>query len=154
MRTGASSLFVLFAGAVLVSSSGCRGCMAEEQAPQPAPSNSNKEREPSSSAPRSPIPAPPSPTNGASSNGAKADEKSEEEGKPFLPPGVDLDRTGMQRCCEEVSDNAKRAIAEHRATWQAAVDACNKAIQSGKGRIELEKVRSVLEEVGWPAACQ
>jgi hypothetical protein len=72
----------------------------------------------------------------------------------LLPSGTERDPTGVRRCCLAIGRNVTGAPAEHKATWQAAFDACNRAAEGDAGRAGLAPVRQALKELGWPAACQ
>jgi hypothetical protein len=60
----------------------------------------------------------------------------------------------VRLCCLALGRNVVGAPAEHRAAWQAAFDACNRAAEQDAGRESLAEVREKLEDLGWPAACQ
>jgi hypothetical protein len=116
---------------------GCGGCDGDTTEVRPAASVAPPGAAPASASPL--VASTPEPDAG---------------GEAAALPGVERDPTGVRRCCLAVGRNVPGAPSEHKATWQTAFDACNRAAEGDAGRAGLEPVRKLLKEVGWPAACQ
>jgi len=110
---GVLALGVFAVGAALISGAGggCQGCEETPGGAPPAAENS------------------PAPAATALDGGAN------DAGEPELSvAGAERDPTGVRRCCLAIAQNVAAAPAEHKATWQAAFLACNRAAEGDAGR--------------------